>query len=153
MSAVISSHWTIKKTFLGRSFFVMTAVVVLNFTEVTCWNINNIQAASRLYLNNTSHTSSTCRNEAFFLNKLSPLTSVELEEFPQDICLSLSLVLQPFLLSVSSHSTPCFKIPFSLHQINRISSLDISQHSLLHNSFHFSFLKTVQKQIFQKPQS
>lgn len=143
MPAVISSHWTIQKHFWEGFFFVITAVVVLNFTELTYWNINNIQVAVSesfsisLYLNNSkSCTLNLCKPSTWVLIDRKYLTidisgagRVSTSHLPSFIC------SPPAFSALNSFSKvsffPSFNIPFSLHQRSRVWSLDISQYSLV----------------------
>lgn len=162
MPAGITSHWTIQKHFWEDVFFV-TAVAVLSFTELTCWNINNTPAAlsklfsASLYLNNSKWCTLNLRKpSSCFLIDRNYLT-IDISEAGRDSTNHLpSFYLQSSsLFALNSFSkVSFFFLPASIYPfpcIKEIGSEAFTSHNtpfmaiswkLLHNPFHFTLFKT-----------
>lgn len=143
-------------------FSVVTAVVVLSFTELTCWNINNTPAAlselfsTSLYLNNRKWCTLNLRKpRSCFLIDRNYLT-IDISEAGRDstshlpsfslqssrLCALNSFSKVSFFPPASVYPFPCIKeIGFEAFTSHNTSFIAISW-KLLHNPFYFTLLKT-----------
>lgn len=139
MPAVLTKQY---KNISGKVFFVFTAVLLLNFTELTCWNTSNIHAAlselfsTSLYLNNSmSCTLNLCKPSICFLIDRNYLTinisgagRVSTNHLPAFIS------GPPTTCALVSFSKVSFfpQLQYTLFLASkRVWSLNISQHSLV----------------------